>query len=147
MEQKPKDASMKKHMGRLVVCLVALLAGAGCEEHTVGGRFVGEIEGEGGGRSYAALDVGGTWTGKAGTGQGRTVLRLSQDGNSLYGSWTWGSGDTRSCGGHRDGRTIYLWDNSASGDSWILTLSDDGAAMSGSAKKHGGGSYALSFNR
>lgn len=129
--------------------LVAVLAAgmwlaAGCEEHDSWSEW--EVHGRGGTRE-SAHSVSGTWHGKAGTGQGGTTLRLQQDGTSLSGYWTWGTGDTRRCSGYRDGWTIYLWDTGSNGDSWQLVLSDDGLAMSGSASKHGGGGYALAFTR
>ena len=121
----------------MVMLLGVLVAGAGCEDDTGGGRL--EVT--------AVWDAGGRWTGTAGTGQGYTVLTLSQDGTSLSGVWTWGAGDTRYCSGYRDGPVIYLWDTSPSGDAWTLILSDDGSKMHGRANKTGGGTYALQFSR
>ena len=139
---------MRKFIWWMAVCLTVVLAGAGCENDTIGGKLVDEVKGDDkDGESAAVQDVGGRWTGTASTGQVHTVLRLTQNGTSLSGSWTWGAGDTRNCSGYRDGKTIYLWDTSANGDAWTMTLSDDGSNMHGMAKKNGGGSYALNFNR
>ncbi len=130
-----------------------LLGMAGCEDDN-GGRKVERIVeettesgGEGNASHYSTRDVGGTWKGKAGTGQGKTVLTLRQNGDSLSGSWVWGAKDTRYCSGHRDGSSIYLRDNRADGDSWKMTLSEAGSHMGGRGEKYGGGSYALSFSR
>ena len=159
---------MMKLFGR--VMLAAMLAVgmwmmAGCEDHTIAGELVDEFKGDdsdNGGASQTQLpvsessphrssvsakDVSGTWKGRAGTGQGPTTLRLTQNGSSLSGSWTWGAKDTRSCSGYRDGSTVHLKDKRSDGDSWTMTISADGSRMNGSAKKYGGGGYALSFSR
>lgn len=147
-----------KMLGRVTMATMLVIGAwtmAGCEDHTIGGELVDTVKGHDsdkdgesqGKTTQTKKDVSGTWHGKAGSGQGATTLRLQQDGTSLSGSWTWGAGDTRSCSGYRDGMTIYLWDKGAAGDSWQMTLSGDGSQMYGSAKKYGGGSYALSFSR
>ncbi len=126
--------------------------GAGCEDDKGGNheeRIVEETT-EGDyteSSSYSARDVSGTWTGKAGTGQGKTVLKLRQDGSSLSGSWVWGAGDTRNCGGYRNGLSVVLWDNEPKGDLWRMTVSEDGTSLCGTAEKYGGGAYAVTFNR
>ena len=114
---------MKKWM--IVFAVAGLLAwGTGCEKEEHTEIYYGEEEAhEPGGSSqsqshYSASNVGGTWKGKAGTAQGSTTLRLTQSGNSLSGSWTWGAGDTRSCKGSKNGNRVVLKDQRSDGDTW-----------------------------
>lgn len=97
--------------------------------------------------SHASESLTGTWSGKAGTGQTRTVMQLEQNGTSLSGSWMWGAHDTRHCSGYRSGNQVVLKDTRADGDTWSLTLSPDRRTLSGTGKKYGGGSYAVHFTR
>ena len=97
--------------------------------------------------SHASESLTGTWSGKAGTGQTRTVMQLVQSGTSLSGSWMWGAHDTRHCKGYRSGNQVVLKDTRSDGDTWTLTLSSDRTSLSGTGKKYGGGSYAVNFSR
>ena len=138
---------------------------SGCEDHTIGEAIFSDDGGSGEGDSqqavsvapvttaksssysYSSSNIAGTWKGRAGTGQSSTTLRLSQNGNSLSGSWTWGAGDTRSCSGSKSGNSVVLKDNRSDGDTWHLTVSSDGSRLSGAGSKYGGGSYNVSFSR
>jgi len=91
--------------------------------------------------------LAGTWHGRAGTGQTGTTLHLSQNGNSLGGSWTWGAGDTRRCTGSIEGSRIVLKDQRPDGDTWHLSLSNGKRTLSGTGYKYGGGTYHVEFNR
>ena len=136
---------------------------SGCEDHTIGEAIFSDDGGSDEGNSqqagnvapattaksssYSSSNISGTWKGRAGTGQSGTTLRLSQNGNSLSGSWTWGAGDTRSCSGSKSGNSVVLKDKRSDGDTWHLTVSSDGSRLSGSGSKYGGGSYNVSFSR
>lgn len=138
---------MKRQLAILwVVGLCVWCAGCEDDNHKTSIVKVETDEGETG-NHYAVSDVGGTWKGRAGTGQTSTVLRLTQNGDSLSGSWTWGAGDTRTCGGYKSGNRVVLWDQKSEGDIWEMTVSEDGRKMSGTGNKYGGGMYALSFSR
>ena len=95
----------------------------------------------------SASDLSGTWSGRAGTAQGRVTLRLSQNGSSLSGSWTYSNGDRRSCSGSRSGNSITLRDLKSGGSTWRATVSSDGRSITGTGYKTNGQTYRLSFSR
>jgi len=95
----------------------------------------------------SARDLSGTWRGHSGSGQWGSVLRITQNGNSISGSMTWLHeihDDRRSVSGSRSGNSVTLY--IGGGDVWHLTVS--GHSMTGSGDKAGTNrSYKLSFSR
>ncbi len=136
-------------MNRTGALLAAMAASAiffqGCEDHTIAEAITHSDKSSSSDSSISSLS--GTWRGRAGTGQTSTVLRLSQNGSSLSGSWTWGNNDTRQCSGTVSGKSVTLKDTGVRGDTWHLAVSSDGRSMSGTGLKYGGGSYGVSFSR
>ena len=120
----------------------------GCEdEYCMAQWLLPDGNDHGSSSSASKGDVSGTWSGRAGTGQTRTILHLYQNDGLLSGSWTWGAGDTRTCSGSASGNAVTLKDNRSDGDTWYLTISSDGANLSGFGLKYGGGKYNVSFGR
>ena len=138
-----------KTLATLVLALAGLVL-TGCED----GEYCmaqwiapGGHDHDSGSSSGSHKSLTGTWHGRAGTGQTGTTLRLTQNGNSLGGSWTWGAGDTRRCTGSIEGSSIVLKDQSYAGDTWYLSLSNGNRTLSGTGYKYGGGTYNVEFNR
>lgn len=136
---------MKKPGILLAALALSALLFAGCEDHTIAEAI--SHDGKSSSSGTSASDLSGTWSGRAGTGQSATVLRLSQNGSSLSGSWTWGNNDTRHCSGTVSGKSVTLKDTKGTGDTWHLAVSSNGKSMSGTGMKYGGGSYGVSFSR
>ena len=94
----------------------------------------------------ASASVSGTWTGRSGTGQWKSIMKLRENGPSISGtmSWVHSSNDTRSISGTRSGSSLTL--HIGGGDVWHLTVS--GNRMTGTGDKAGTNrSYKLSFAR
>jgi hypothetical protein len=93
-----------------------------------------------------STSVSGTWTGRSGSGQWKSVMKLNESGGSISGTMTWvhSSNDTRSVSGTRSGSSLTL--HIGGGDVWHLTVS--GNKMTGTGDKAGTNrSYNLSFSR